>query len=599
MHENEAQLLNTLETVTKHMAVTRCSQDFQYLWANQAYADWIRRPLNEIVDRPILEVLGKDAFEALLPHFNRVLAGETVRYEQETNFRGIGTRWILATYTPTLDAKGVANGWVAVVLDITERKRAEEARFRHTAIVESSEDAIISKNLDAVITSWNAGAERIFGYTEAEVIGQPITILIPPELRDEENQILEKLRAGKRLEHYETIRVTKTGKKVDVSLSISPINDSTGKMIGFCKIAHDITRRKEAEEALRTSEERLRLAQQAAQIGAFEWNIRTGVNTWTPELEGMYGLPPGGFGGTQTAFENLVHPDDRARVIELVDDAMKTEQPSKGEWRVVWPDGSVHWIAGHWQVFINESGHPSRMIGVNIDVTDQKRAEETLSGMTRKLVEAQEQERTRIARELHDDINQRLALLALELNQLRAKYKDLPSGVLDHMLELQQMTADICSGVYALSHELHFSTLDLLGLSKGISSWCKAFGERHKIEIDFKNGDLPKLPQEISLCLFRVLQEAVHNVAKHSGVKRVEVELAEKLGEIHLIVSDLGRGFDIKAAKQREGLGLTSMQERVRLVGGKIVINSKPLVGTTIHVCVPSKAEHRFQKAAD
>src|SRR6516225_1742092 len=234
MHENEAQLLNTLETATKQVAVTRCSRDFRYLWANQAYADWVHRSLNEIVGRPILEVLGKDAFEALLPHFNRVLTGETVRYEQETNFRGIGPRWTLATYTPTLDAQGGTNGWVAVVLDITERKRAEEARFRHAAIVESSGDAIISKNLDAVITSWNAGAERIFGYKEAEVIGQPITILIPPELRDEENQILVKLRVGKRIEHYETIRVTKTGKKVAVSLSISPISDSTGKVVGFC-----------------------------------------------------------------------------------------------------------------------------------------------------------------------------------------------------------------------------------------------------------------------------------------------------------------------------------------------------------------------------
>jgi signal transduction histidine kinase len=132
-----------------------------------------------------------------------------------------------------------------------------------------------------------------------------------------------------------------------------------------------------------------------------------------------------------------------------------------------------------------------------------------------------------------------------------------------------------------------------------MTSWCSEFGERHKLEVDFKNGDVPKLPQEISLCLFRVLQEAVHNATKHSGVKRIEVELAVKLGEIHLIVSDSGRGFDIAATKQHGGLGLTSMQERVRLVGGTIVIDSQPLVGTTIHVCVPFKAEHRFQKAAN
>jgi signal transduction histidine kinase len=236
---------------------------------------------------------------------------------------------------------------------------------------------------------------------------------------------------------------------------------------------------------------------------------------------------------------------------------------------------------------MDESGEPSRMLGVNIDITERKRAEEALSGMTRKLVEAQEQERARIARELHDDINQRLALLALELNQLREKHNDLPSEARDHVLELQQMTSDISSSVYALSHELHFSTLDLLSFPKGMRSWCKRFGERQKMKIDFKNRDLPELSQEISLCLLRVLQEAVHNAAKHSGAKRIDVQLAENKGEIHLIVSDSGKGFDIEAASQSRRLGLTSMQERVRLVGGTIAIESKPMGGTAIRVRVP------------
>ena len=139
---------------------------------------------------------------------------------------------------------------IAMVEDITEKKTAEEARFRHAAIVESSKDAIISKNLDGVIQSWNAGAERIFGYTESEAVGQPITILIPPESRYEENQILERLRAGGRIEYYETTRVTKAGEKVAVSLTISPIKDSAGRLVGFCKVAHDITEQKRAEEVL-------------------------------------------------------------------------------------------------------------------------------------------------------------------------------------------------------------------------------------------------------------------------------------------------------------------------------------------------------------
>jgi signal transduction histidine kinase len=129
-------------------------------------------------------------------------------------------------------------------------------------------------------------------------------------------------------------------------------------------------------------------------------------------------------------------------------------------------------------------------------------------------------------------------------------------------------------------------------------SWCKQFRERQKMEIDFKSHDLQKLPQEISLCLFRVLQEALNNASKHSGTRRVEVELAANSGEIHLIVSDSGKGFDIEAARQSRGLGLTSMKERVRLVGGTIAIESKPMGGTTIHARVPLESKPRSQRAA-
>jgi PAS domain S-box-containing protein len=747
-----------------------------------------------------------------------------------------------------------------------------------------------------------------------------------------------------------------------------------------------------AEQTSRESEERLRLAQWADRVGTFEWNIRTGVNIWTPELEAIYGLPPGGFGGTLSAFENLVHPDDRGTVMALCEKAVKTQQPTTGEWRVVWPDGSVHWIAGRGQVLLDESGEPSRILGVNMDITERKRAEqeltaanerlhlaieagsiggfdydlrtgknvwfgkahtllgmspdetpgslqefwdrvhkddrkrlqraiqgasetnegfsedfrvvwrdgtthwlrsrgrycyaangkrqrmvgisidvterklaeealreseerlrlaalagrmfayewdaatdvikrsgdfaqilgsdepvettgqqilgrihpddresvkaaiaalspenphlqisyrmarrdgtfiwvdrnslahfdeegrmlrlvgmvadvterkraeqalqeinrtlgeqsvllqsreellrvfvknvpaavamldrdmrylqvsdrwcsdylsgrdqvlgrshyeifpdmperwkevhrralqgetlradedrwdgqdgthwarwevrpwktpegtvggililaedisrrkqmeEALSGMTRKLVEAQEQERTRIARELHDDITQRLAMLAIEIEQTPEHHPEMPSQVRDRAQELSMRVKGVSNDIQALSHELHSSKLDYLGVARGMKSWCDEFGERRGMDIEFKSSGLTEsLVPEISLCLFRVLQEALHNAAKHSGVKRVDVRLWEESGEIQLTVSDSGKGFDVAAAMQDRGLGITSMQERLRLVGGTIVIDSKPLGGTTIRVRVPLTAERSSQMTA-
>jgi PAS domain S-box-containing protein len=353
---------------------------------------------------------------------------------------------------------------MSAIRDITERKLVDEARYRLAAIVESSEDAIISKNLDAVITSWNAAAQRVFGYTNQETVGRPITILIPSELRHEESEILERLRAGQRIDHYETVRVTKAGEKVNVSLSLSPIKDSTGRVVGFSKIARDITERKRAEEAL--------------------------------------------------------------------------------------------------------------------------------SGMNLRLIKVQEQERARIGRELHDDINQRLAMLAVELEQLQVD----PSEVPTRARELRRQAVEISNDVQALSHELHSSKLEYLGVIAGIKSWCKEFAERHKVEINFHFDVQSLVPREIGLVLFRVLQEALHNAIKHSGVKRVEVQMREDSGEIHLIVADSGKGFNLEEV-QTNGLGLTSMRERIRLVNGTIVIESKPMHGTTLHIRVPLESEHRSELA--
>jgi len=219
---------------------------------------------------------------------------------------------------------------------------------------------------------------------------------------------------------------------------------------------------------------------------------------------------------------------------------------------------------------------------------------EALVDMTRKLIKAQEQERARIARDLHDDVNQRLALLTIDLEQLREN----PYRVRSRLQELKEQITNISKDLHAVAHDLHSSKLEYLGAAAGMKSWCREFAEREKIEIDCRFDMRSTLSTEIGLCLFRVLQQALNNAAKHSGVKHIEVQLREESGEIDLIVRDSGKGFDVEAVKQGKGLGLASMRERVRLVNGTISIESKPMSGTCVHVHVPLDSVHGSERLA-
>jgi PAS domain S-box-containing protein len=245
LRASEAELQSVINR-TPFMLV-RCSRDLHYRFVSGAYAQLVGVRREQIIGKTIAEAIGDKGFNTLRPHIEKVLRGEATEFDCEIDFPVAGTRRLHIAYRPETDAADNVDGWIASLLDITEQSRAVQAREQLASIVESSGDAIVSKTLDGIIVSWNNAAENLFGYAAEEVIGKSITILIPAELHDEEPKILDRIQHGDSLDHYETIRQRKDGSRVAVSLSISPVKDAHGIIVGASKIARDITARKQAE----------------------------------------------------------------------------------------------------------------------------------------------------------------------------------------------------------------------------------------------------------------------------------------------------------------------------------------------------------------
>ena len=599
-----------------------------------------------------------------------------------------------------------------------------EARLRLATIVESSDDAIIGEDINGIITDWNKGAEQLYGYSASEVIGKPTAFLMAAGESDDLPEIMKRVKSGEAVSHHETMRQKRDGTRVELSLTVSPIVDGEGRVIGASTIARDITERKYSEEELRKSEERFRLAAQAGNMFAYAWDAATDELVRSAESARILGIDE----ATPTTGQEIlsrVHPDDRERLLAAVagltaenpnlqityrimrpdgsliwverqsrahfdehgnilkiigmvadiTERKRTEEALREseerlllavqagrmyafEWntgtdvivrssesanilkwssdptrdtgrqfvaavhpddldlytrtesgltpehpnyqisfRLLRPDGVVIWLEDTGRAFFDKPGRKVRVVGMVADVTDRKLAEEALGSVSRRLIEAQEQERTRIARELHDDFSQRLTLMAVELEEMHQNPPIL-SEIRRRVGGLHKQVSEIATDIQTLSHELHSSRLEYLGIASAIRGFCKEFGEQQDVEIDVRSHDLPSsLPPDISLCLFRVVQEALHNSAKHSGVRRFEVRLWGASSEIHLTVSDAGAGFDSEAAGDGRGLGLISMKERVKLLKGTFSIESQPKHGTTIHASVPFGADSQPMRA--
>jgi signal transduction histidine kinase len=341
--------------------------------------------------------------------------------------------------------------------------------------------------------------------------------------------------------------------------------------------------------------ERLHLAVNAGRMYAFEWDAKTDVIVRSEQSTEILNWIDA---GTGRLFIARVHPDDRATYVVTETGPTPDNPTYQTNYRMLCPDGGTVWLEESGHAFFNDKGKMLRIIGMVSDVTERKLAEEALASVSRRLIEAQEKERTRIARELHDDIGQRLAVLTIELEQLRQNSPSLPAEVRDLFGELQKQTAEIASDVQSMSHQLHSSKLEYLGVATAMSSFCREFSQQQNVEVVFAHDAISRtVPSDISLCLFRVLQEALHNAVKYSGVRHFDAELRESADAIYLTVRDLGSGFDVEETTKNSGLGLISMAERVKLVNGELSVDSQPKRGTTIHARVPLSAGHHSMRA--
>jgi PAS domain S-box-containing protein len=474
-------------------------------------------------------------------------------------------------------------------------------------IFNASPMGIAVETLDGQPLFVNPAFCAMLGFSEEELRNKHCVDFSPPEDAQKDWAFFQQLRSGS-LDHYQLEKryFRKDGSLVWGSLGVSLLNSDPSPLV--IAVVQDITDKKEAEKALcetnrvlenqtaalRSQEDLLKIFVKhlPAAVAMLDRDMRylQASDRWCMD----FSLDSSQLLG-RSHYEIFPDIPDRWKEIHRRALAGETVLADEDHWD---REGGTTWLRWEIRPWQNLDGMPGGLLIFSEDITLRKQIEESLSQIPRRLIEAQERERTRIGRELHDDIGQRLALLSVQMQQLQDDPLIL-SNAQNRIGELQKQTSELATDVQSLSHELHSAKLQYLGITGAMRGFCQEFGEQQKVEIDFQAHDLPSMvSSDTSLCFYRVLQEALHNSAKHSGVGRFEVRLWGTSDEIHLTVKDSGAGFERETAKESRGLGLISMEERLKLLKGTLSIDSQLKRGTTIHASVPLDSGSHSLRAA-
>lgn len=562
-------------------------------------------------------------------------------------------RWLQTIKRPIIGKNGRAYQVLGVSTDITERKKAEEAlrasEQRFHAIYDHTYEFIGLLAPDGTLIDVNQTALAFRGLQRADVVGKPFW---ETPWWDLSRELQEKLKAAVadaakgefvrlRAQHQDQGGVIE-----EIDFSVTPIKDRTGRVTQIIpegrritpltkvldqlreaqaglehrvrertaaltqlteQLRAEITERKVVEGQLHQSEERLNLAIRLAKLGIFDHDHRTETLYWSPTMREIYGVPSGE-PASLDGYIQLIHPHDRDAIVGAI---RRAHAPSGDglytvEHRLLRRDGTVRWVSLQSRTLFEGDGPtrtPVRTMGAMMDITERKRAEEAvrekqvelqqsqaqLQDLTAKLFTAQDNERQRIARDLHDDFSQRLAAVAIDVASLQRQPPLLPELIGKALEPIREELQQLSTDLHDLAYRLHPPLLRHLGLQAAIEDYLHKAIERTGIRITLRARDVPgSIPLDWSICLFRVLQESLQNVVKHAGATEVQVRLSGSSKGIGLSVIDNGKGFDAgDRSSHQKGLGLTSMQERLRLLNGFLNIHSRLADGTKICTWIP------------
>jgi PAS domain S-box-containing protein len=513
-------------------------------------------------------------------------------------------RWFLIRAVPLRDEQGNIVQWYGTTSDIEDLKRAED---RVRLIIDTLPTMVWTLQPDGAVDFVNQRWMDYTGLSLEEEIEDPTGPVHPEDLP----RVLEKWRAdlaaGEASE--DEIRLRRAdGEYRWFLVRTAPLRDEQGNVVKWYGVSIDIEDRKRVEEAFRSTEQEQRQiasqlereraglveAQEVAKMGSWEVELQ-GLNvTWSKQTHRIFETDSSRFQPTRPKFREYIHLEDRAKVDAAFVASVDSRSPGTVEYRIVMPDGRVKILEERWQTFHDEEGKAVRLAGSCRDITERVRAEEELRRLSGQLLRLQDEERRRIARGLHDSTGQDLVALATNLNELR---ESIPSSArkLRKLASESEALADQCvREIRTLSYLLYPPMLDETGLGDAVRHYAAGFTKRTGIEVTLETSPhFGRIASDAELALFRVVQEGLSNIQRHSGSVKAKIRLERSAHEIELEISDSGRGT---AGTELEGnagfpfklgVGIQSMRERVKLISGRLEIESSSS-GTTVRVTVPA-----------